>query len=202
MVDPLGQVGPHPDIVASIAAGLNAVDSGADVRPEQLTLLSQRTFHDLPHPRTNKPFSVTSTLSILNQGEQSALILCQLGREEGKDRWRLMSVVTADLGRPSQAFPFVTTLNVLPKIGLAVGLVGPGSQGAAALRIELADGTIVEDAIAGTHLQLFVPFRSPEAWAREAITSVLDSTGNSILSQRVYVNPARPPGVGPASASA
>jgi hypothetical protein len=193
--DQLGKVGPHPDLATLLGSGSAEPILGMAVNPDRVEVLQQRTFLDLPHPNARKRgrIAISSGLAIVHQGDHDILGLFEVGRAEGESRWGMMGAVTRQVSRPLRE-PFAMVGSVIPRTGLNVGGI-PGDAEVAALRIELADGTTVEDAVSDRGFLLLALFRSPAAWAHDAVVRLLDSTGKEVASQSTYVKPELPPGM-------
>src|SRR5438874_7504580 len=117
------------------------------VNPDRVEVLRQRTFFDLPHPNVRKGgrIAISSCLAIVHQGDHDILGLFEMGQVEGESRWGMMGAVTRQLSRPLGE-PFAMVGSVIPRTGLNVGGI-LGDAEVAALQIELADGTTVEDGV-------------------------------------------------------
>lgn len=193
-----GTAGPHPDLTALIVASLNAMGQGAAVGPTQLVVLQQRTFADLPHPhpRVGGRTALASCLALLHGAAQDTLVLFEAMRPTGADAWGPGgNLTTMAVGVP-QRRPCTAVGSVIPRTGLNVGVL-IAADDVAAVRIELADGTSVEDTPSRRSIQVVALFRSPAAWAADAIVRVLDSAGQELATQRLAVAPGRPPGPTP-----
>lgn len=192
-----GASGPHPDLAARIAASVADI-AGGRCGPDQVDVLQQRTLFDRPHPRRDRigRLAISSCLAVVRGAGRGAdtLVLAEAGRADGEEEWRLMGYVSRGIGGPGPTRePVAAALSVMPGAGLNFGAVIADPH-IATLRIDLADGTTIEDAIIDGSTLALAPFDSPAAWAEDATVRLLDRQGKELLSQAVSVNPAPPPG--------
>lgn len=200
-VDLLGKSGPHPDLSGLVISHFMRTSVNLSVRREQLEVLQQRTFFDLPHPnpqlRKSNRTSISSCLAILHLPApgDDLLVLCAAAQEQAQAEWLIVGSTVQEMGNPPLK-PYVAVGHIMPKTALVFGLFVVNPQ-VAALRVELADGTIAEDSVSNKTLHLLVPFRTNAAIAREALVRVLDQGGKEIVAQRAHVQQSPPPGVTP-----
>jgi len=192
-----GAAGPHPDLTALIAASLNALGRGATATPAQVTVLQRRTFAELPHPhpRVGGRIALASCLALLHGTAQETLVLFEAMRPTGAEDWGPGGNLTT-MAVDARRCPFTAVGSIIPRTGLNVGVL-IAAPDVAAVRIELADGTSVEDTPCRRSIQVVALFRSPAAWAGDATVRVLDSAGKELATQRLAMSPGGPPGLTP-----
>lgn len=165
-----------------------------DGHPRASDGAQRRTFAELPHPHplVGGRIALASCLALLHGTAQETLVLFEAMRPTGAADWGPGGNLTT-MAVDARRRPFTAVGSIIPRTGLNVGVL-IAAPDVAAVRIELADGTSVEDTPSRRSIQVVALFRSPAAWAGDATVRVLDSAGKELATQRLAMSPGGRPG--------
>lgn len=202
--DPLGKAGPHPDLLAEFADGLSRIvvkGKPLQVEQRQLEVLQQRTL--VGRPQVGAPEKRTASISscfvLLHDvppDNTKGLGICFAFQEDPSSPWRVTMHQARSMPYPPPK-PFEMMQIIDPLIGIAFG-VQVYNPGIAALRAELADGTVLEDRVSNQSLCLMLPVYAPDGWADEEapVVRLLEESGRDLIPPfpiRLQKRPPSPP---------
>lgn len=193
----------HPDLVdllieraerqRTVATEVNPLHLAAalatPITADQIVLLQQRTILDhstlLEGSRQE-----SAVLARFRLGGADQLILAVVARSGEDEPWRFAQVRTKvlDLEAPN------------PYKGAVLGGMGRHVVGGvvtspeiAAIRLVLADATVLAESVSNGSALLFASLHTPNQWAKEATFELVDREGTVVFSEKHWVNPYGPP---------
>ena len=190
-----GAFGPHPDLRDLIVSDFNHYQSGSDVpitlSEDQIDVLQQRTFVDHPAIQINEAEAMCASFVQLHDvppASSRGVLLHWASRPRGSIEWQTASYTAKSFPETERPLPFEEVTLAGPAFGIACGVqVVEAGVDITRLRLELSDGTILEDTSASGNLLLFAPqqakWSQPEGWSDEhaPLVRLLDSESNDVL---------------------
>lgn len=196
MLADIGRDGRHPSLVPDMTREMEMLKPERRVIRASVRVLQQRTIAGLPRPfdlEGEETISIVLAVSPASgvPGDLDHLVAYIARRADGEEEWKPAGSVYKPF-RPDGATQWTGSIAIDARQGLAVGALVHQSQ-IEILQIELPDGTVYEDRVTNDSVLLYVPLRSPDRWAGEAVIRMLGHDGRTIESATIPLDP-RPPG--------
>lgn len=196
MLADIGRDGPHPNLVPDMVREMEMLKPERRVIRASVRVLQQRTIAGLPRPfdlEGDETISIVLAVSPASggPGDLDHLVAYIARRADGEEEWKPAGSIYKPF-RPDQGKPWTGSITIDARQGLASGALIHEPQ-IELLQIELPDGVVYEDRAANGSVLLYVPLRSPDRWAGEAIIRTLGHDGRTIESTAIPLDP-RPPG--------